>query len=290
MLSKESARETTIVTLQDKILQLEMRWLRAKDDLEEHISQHRRAVQAEAEIRDELASIKSEYEGFKMLIMSDIGNIQRELEKELKSAAVEKEEQISLRTEMSLWSSRIAFAEKKLEGVQCDNKKLVAENRRLLAKVSMEDDRVKLLQGDCEKWRRIALVAAAAKNREAELLDEERRITKELQQLISSSKEEQGHITAVNHKVIMELKQELTTQIELNSRLSKQVEVQSKHIDHLTDSLNEITLREHTLEMKLHRSADNKVYPPQQNVVNKLTVYSGLEPEGYRKVILFHDS
>ena len=281
LLSKESAKETTIINLQDKVLQLEAKCAKAKDELDEHISHHRRAVQAAAEMSDELASVKSEYEGFKTLIMSDMVSMQNELEKELKAAAAENAELASLRTEMSLWSSRVAFAEKKLESVQNENRRLAMENRRLAAKVSMEDDRVKLLQSDCAKWNRIALVAAAAKNRESDLLSKERRRTAELERVIEQLQKEHHRSSEANAVTISGLRRELTSQKEKNGDLSLRAEILQGHVDHLTESLGEARQQ---LE-KCRRSGNAIASKKLSHTEGYSTSGLVLEPQGYR--ILF---
>ena len=283
LLSKESAKETTIITLQDKVLQLEAKCAKASDELEEHIRHHRRAVQAAAEMRDELASVRSEYEGFKSLVMADMVGIQKELEKELKSAAADNAEQLSLRTEMSLWSSRVAFAEKKLEGVQSENRRLAAENRRLQAKVSMGDDRIKLIQSDCAKWDRISMVAAAAKSRESELLRLERQRSSELEVVIQQLREELGRSTQRGDDVISGLRRVLAMQKETNLSLTLRAEILQGHVDHLTESLGDATQQ---LERYRQQSSTRAVSSEKSQATNEFSSSRiSLEPEGYR--ILF---
>ena len=286
LLSKEGAKETTIIHLQDKVLQLETTCARAKDELDEHISHHRRAVQAAAAISDELASVRLEYEGFKSLIMADMESIQKELEKELKSAAAENAAQLSLRTEMSLWSSRVAFAEKKLEGVQNENKRLAAENRRLLAKMSMEDDRVKLLQSDCAKWNRISLVAAAAKNRESELLQLERQRTAELECAIQQLQGELRRSSERGTDAVSSLRRELAQQKEKNTGLALRAEILQGHVDHLTESLSDVTQRLEQYQLSVRVAISEK----SQTATEIRSSAVPLEPEGYRILFWSGDS
>jgi hypothetical protein len=283
VIDKDKGRDVAVIALLDSVAALQLEVTKLKAEMSATTTAHRSTAQREAELRDELVLCRTEVSRGKDKVAAEVKQLRTALDKEHIAAVADRDVVNSTKTQLSLWQSRLAFAEKQLESSKLEIKSEKAENRRLRSRHSMEDHILSSLEEDKSKWGRIANVAIAARSNALTLLElekrkveDERKKNDELEALfvmtrLAHEERMEGHLKAINAL------KEVAAQREF------QMEQLTAQVSELVDRTSDMAL--HIQAMELHPNVTPISSSGKANSEAPYTTWK-LEKEGYRKCFL----